>query len=404
MKIDLVDQDRFAQHGIPHEQLTWLRANAPVYWHQGEQEPGWPGFWAVTRHEHIAEVSRHPEIYSSHPRLCMFYEGTDEHVAVNQLMMFNQDPPEHTRKRGLVNRGFTVRAISALEDRIRTIADELITAALALLDSGRADFVRDIAAPLPIAVMCELLGAPREDQDKIFHWTSLMTGFDDPEFQTSQADGEAAAAEIYAYAQGLAEAWHRDPQDTLIGQLLQPDVNGDRLTDAEFNLFVLLLLVAGNETTRTSAAGGMQTFFEHPYAWGRLVADRGLLPTAVEEIIRWVTPVNMFRRTAVADTELGGTSIKTGDKVVVFYASGNRDERIFDDPFVFDIARDPNPHMGFGGGGPHFCLGAHLARVELRILFEQLLDRVPTIEPAGGIRRLRSNFLNGIKEMPVRRG
>ncbi|MGH3740905.1 MAG: cytochrome P450 [Micromonosporaceae bacterium] len=342
-------------------------------------------------------VSRHPEVFSSHERLALFDEPADEQLVLQRMMMLNQDPPAHTRKRSIVNRGFTPRAIGALEEHIRDICRRLVAEL-----GTEADFVRDIAAPLPLYVICELLGAPPEDRDKIFEWSNKLIGGDDPEFQASREDGVAAATELYAYANELAARRRDDPRDDIVTKLLQPGPGGQRLTGDEFELFVLLLSVAGNETTRNAASGGMLALFEHPGEWRRLLADRSLVGTAVDEVVRWVTPVNLFRRTAMQDIELGGQKIRTGDKVVVFYGSANRDMSVFDRPDVFDVGRDPNPHIGFGGGGPHFCLGAHLARLELNVLFETLLDAAPNIELSGNIRRLRSKFINGIKEMPVR--
>ena len=260
----------------------------------------------------------------------------------------------------------------------------------------------EIAAPLPLHVICELVGAPPEDRGWIFELSNKMVGFDDPEFRSAPEEGLQAAAEIYAYAGLLAQRRREQPADDIVTRLLQPDDAGEVLTTDEFNLFFLLLTVAGSETTRNAASGGMLAFFEHPGQWQRLLADPGLIPTAAEEIVRWVSPVNLFRRTAICDTELGGQPIAEGDKVVVFYASANRDEDVFADPQDFDIARDPNPHVGFGGGGPHFCLGRHLAALELRVLLQTLAERMPDIRPDGEVSRLRSNFLNGIKHMPVR--
>jgi cholest-4-en-3-one 26-monooxygenase len=395
--IDLVDPDVYARGGMPHDQFGWLREHEPVFWHEGDSERGWPGFWAVTRHEDVVHVSRHPELFSSSARLALFDELAEEDISLQRLMMLNQDPPEHSRRRSVVNRGFTPRAIGALELHIRDICRRLVDEVPA-----EADFVRDIAATLPLYVICELLGAPVEDRSKIFEWSNMLIGGDDPEFQRSREDGQEAAAQLYAYANELAAQRRESPRDDIVTKLLQPDEHGNELTEDEFDLFVLLLSVAGNETTRNAASGGMLALFEHPAQWRRLRDDAALAGTAVEEIVRWVTPVNLFRRTATRDTELRGRRIGEGDKVVVFYGSANRDENVFASPDVFDVGRDPNPHIGFGGGGPHFCLGAHLARLELRVLFETLLDSAPNIELSGNVRRLRSNFINGIKEMPVR--
>jgi cholest-4-en-3-one 26-monooxygenase len=390
--IDLVDQDHYAISGPPHEQLRWLRANEPVYRHEDE-----PDFWAVTRYEDVVHVSRHSDLFSSAKKLALFNEVTEEQRALQRLMMLNQDPPEHTRRRSLVNRGFTPRTIGALEQHIRDICDDLLDKC-----SGEADFVTEVAAPLPLYVICELLGAPVTDRDKIFNWSNRMIGAQDPDYASSPDEGGAAAMEVYAYANQLAAQRRANPRDDIVTKLIQPDEkSGETLGEDEFDLFVLLLVVAGNETTRNAASGGMLALFEHPEQWERLVADPTLAATASDEIVRWVSPVNLFRRTATADTVLGGQQIAEGDKVVVFYSSANRDTSVFPDAEVFDIGRDPNPHIGFGGGGAHFCLGNHLAKLELRVLFEQLARRYPRLRQTGEARRLRSNFINGIKELPV---
>ncbi|MET9064956.1 cytochrome P450 [Streptosporangium sandarakinum] len=397
MDINLVDQDLYAREGAPHDQFAWLRANDPVHRHDGG-DLGWPDFWAVTRHADVVQISRRPDLFSSSRKLALFDEMPEEQREFQRMMMLNQDPPEHTRRRSLVNRGFTPRVIGALEQHIRDICHDLVDEA-----RGRSsiDFVRDIAAPLPLYVICELLGAPVEDRDKLFTWSNQMIGAEDPDYAADPAEGRDAAAEVYAYANRLAAERREEPRDDIITKLLRPDDNGEVLDENEFDLFVLLLVVAGNETTRNAASGGMLALFEHPEQWRRLVADRALAGTAADEIVRWVSPVNLFRRTATADTVIGEQEVKEGDKVVVFYTSANRDEDVFADPGVFDIGRTPNPHIGFGGGGAHFCLGNHLAKLELRVLFEVLAERLPNLAQAGPARRLRSNFINGIKELPV---
>jgi cholest-4-en-3-one 26-monooxygenase len=398
-EINLVDPDSYQRGGAPHDQFAWLREHSPVYWHADGGDPAWPGFWAVTRHADIGRISRHPEVFSSRQRLVLFAETPEPEIEMQRLMMLNMDPPQHTRQRSFVNRGFTPRMIGRLAKHIREICDTLIDD---VVPRGEADFVTDIAAPLPLQVICELVGAPPEDRDWIFDLSNRLVGYDDPEFRHSPEDGMQAAAEIYAYADELAVRRREQPADDIVTSLLQPDESGETLTTSEFDLFFLLLTVAGNETTRKAASGGMLALFEHPGQWQRLLADRDLIPTAAEEIVRWVSPVNLFRRTALCDTELGGQAIAGGDKVVVFYASANRDEAVFDRPLDFDVARDPNPHIGFGGGGPHFCLGRHLAALELRVLLATLAERMPDIRLDGEVSRLRSNFLNGIKHMPVR--
>ncbi|WP_433497773.1 cytochrome P450 [Sphaerimonospora sp. CA-214678] len=398
MEFNLVDQDLYARRGAPYDQFRRLRANTPVFWHEGDAGRGRPGFWAITRHEDVVHVSRRSDLFSSFRRLALFDELPQAEIELQRLMILNQDPPEHTRRRSLVNRGFTPRVIGRMEEHIRDICRRLIDEVERLPE---VDFVRDVAAPLPLYVICELLGAPVEDRDKIFEWSNRLIGSEDPDYAATPEEGQAAAMEVYAYADALAAARREDPRDDIVTRLLRPDDSGEVLGQDEFNLFVLLLIVAGNETTRNAASGGMLAMFEHPAQWARLVADPSLAARAADEIVRWVSPVNLFRRTATADTEIRGQRIAEGDKVVVFYSSANRDEDVFDLPDVFDVGRDPNPHIGFGGGGAHFCLGNHLARLELKVLFETLARRFPDIRQIGAATRLRSNFVNGIKTLPV---
>jgi cholest-4-en-3-one 26-monooxygenase len=400
-EINLIDPDTYARGGPPHDQFRWLRENAPVYWHADGGRPEWPGFWAVTGLEDIAHISRHPEIFSSARRLVVFGENTQASIEAQRMMMLNMDPPQHTRQRAFVNRGFTPRMIARLEEHIVQICQALISDVLA---RGEVDFVTDVAAPLPLQVICELVGAPLDDRGRISELSNHLVGADDPEFQspTGERLQQAAATEIYAYAGDLAERRRAKPEDDIVTRLLQPDDAGEVLSEHEFDLFFLMLTVAGNETTRNAASGGMLALFEHPAQWQRLVRDPMLIPAAAEEIVRWVSPVNLFRRTATRDTELGGQRIAEGDKVVVFYASANRDERVFAAPDEFDVSRDPNPHIGYGAGGPHFCLGRHLAALELRVLLQTLAELAPGIAQTDDASRLRSNFINGIKHLPVR--
>ncbi|HUC27437.1 MAG TPA: cytochrome P450, partial [Streptosporangiaceae bacterium] len=321
--INLIDPDVYLRGGPPYAEFAWLRAHDPVFWHGDGGEPGWPGFWAVTRHSDIAQVSRHAEIFSSARRLCLFGEVPEEHIVLQRMMMLNMDPPQHTRQRAFVNRGFTPRMVGRLEEHIAHICHNLLDE---VQGAGTADFVTEIAAPLPLWVICELVGAPVEDRGRIFELSNLLIGSADPEFQAGQGAQQNAAAELYAYGAALAQRRRAEPADDIVTRLLQPDDEGESLSSDEFDMFFLLLTVAGNETTRNAAAGGMLALFEHPEQWQRLVEDPGLIPAAAEEIVRWVSPVNMFRRTATQDAELGGQRIAAGDKVVVFYASANRDE------------------------------------------------------------------------------
>lgn len=343
-------------------------------------------------------VSRHPEVFSSARRTVGFPELPEWLIEQRRRAMLDMDPPPHTRVRKFANRGFTPRMIGLLEDRITQICAGLLDD---VARRGAADFVSDIAAPLPVQVICELVGAAQEDRERLYQLTNrLMTPYD-PE-AGSVAVFTQAMAELIAYAGELGRLRRSQPRDDIVTQLLQPDEAGDALTEDEFRAFVILLILAGNETTRNAASGGMLAFFQHPDQWQRLLADPALIPTAAEEIVRWVTPINMFRRTATRDTVLGRQKIAEGDKVMLFYASANRDESVFADAHRFDIGRDPNPHLGFGGGGPHFCLGRHLAALELRIFLQALAKRMPGITLDGPVSRLRDRFINGIKHMPVR--
>jgi cholest-4-en-3-one 26-monooxygenase len=397
VEINLVDLNMYERAGPPHDQFAWLRAHAPVYWHAHGGAPGWPGFWAVTRHSDIEQVCRNPEVFSSARRSSNFYELPEAMLARRRLGILNADPPQHTRLRALVNRGFTPRMIGQLEQRITEICSGLLDE---VTRRGEADFAADIAAPLPVQVIGELVGAPPEDRPMLYELTKRMAGVDDREVG-SRAGYEQTVGEMAAYAAGLAERRRQQPRDDIVTRLLMPDDETDELTAAEFAGFFLTLIVAGGETTRNAASGGMLACFQHPEQWQRLLANPALIPAAAEEIVRWVSPINQQRRTATRATELGGQKIAEGDKVVMFYTSANRDEDIFANPNEFDIGRDPNPHLGFGHG-PHFCLGRHLAALELRILLQAIAEKMPAITLDGEISRLRSNFINGIKHMPVR--
>ena len=392
--IDLCDAGRFV-NGVPHEELTYLRQHVPVFWHK---EPlGGRGFWAVTKYADVVSISRDPATFSSATGTNIF-EVHGEELATIQSMLINMDPPGHGKYRRLVNRGFTPRMVAALEPHIRdltrTIVDDVAR-------KGTCDFVAEVAAELPLLVIAEFLGLPEEDRRKVYDWSNRLIGFDDPEFQTDFNDGKLAAMEVWAYASELAERRRRAPGDDLVSQLLQGDIDGERLSEKDFTNFFLLLAVAGNETTRNLVAAGMLALIQHPEERARLLADMSLLPSAVEEMLRWVTPVIHFRRTAQRDVELRGQKIAKGDKVVMFYPSANRDEDVFPHPFKFDVGRTPNDHLAFGIG-EHFCMGANLARLEIRLMFEELLTRLPDMELAGPVERLRSNFIGGVKRMPVR--
>src|SRR5215471_2306337 len=393
--VELFDPDAYAG-GVPHETFARLRREAPVYRHD---QPGASPFWAVTRYRDIVAVSRDWATYSSERRGALLREPGEEELATQRLMMLNMDPPRHSKLRALVNKGFTPRMIAVLTDPVRRVCDELIDTVSA---RGTCDFVTEIAAELPLQVIAELLGIPQADRHQVFEWSNTMVGADDPEWRGSPEDAQNAAMSMYAYANDLALQRKDSPREDLVSVLMQAEVDGEELTEMEFDLFFLLLAVAGNETTRNLISGGMLALIQHPDQWRRLLDDRSLLPTAVEELLRWVTPVMQFQRTAQRDTEIAGVPIAEGERVAMFYVSANRDETVFDRPEVFDVGRTPNDHVAFGAGGPHHCLGNALARLEIRVMFEELLARAPGIELTGEPRKLRSNFLNGIKAMPVR--
>ncbi|HEY2302855.1 MAG TPA: cytochrome P450 [Acidimicrobiales bacterium] len=397
--IDLLDLDRFTE-GVPHEWFTYLRHHAPVYRHP---EPDGPGFWVLTKHADVVAVGRDARTFSSEQDLGGVVGLADVEVRgdFNEggRMMLTMDPPDHTRYRKLVNRGFTPRMIAQLEPHIREITGQVIDRAVGL---GECDFVVDVASELPLQVIAELMGIPVEDRSKIFTWSNRMIGSFDPEYRVSEEAVNEARIEMFMYAHALGERRRSQPGEDIITKLLAADVDGDELSEMDFNLFFLLLAVAGNETTRNTMGHGMNAFIENPAQYAKLVGNPSLMPTAIEEMLRWASPVMYFRRNVIRDTEIGGEQIRSGDKVTIWYVSANRDEDVFDDPFFFDIERSPNEHVAFGGGGPHHCLGANLARMQLRVFWEEMVRRVPSVEPLGGPSRLRSNFVAGIKHLPVR--
>jgi cholest-4-en-3-one 26-monooxygenase len=400
VSIDLIDPDTFAE-GLPLEQFATMRESAPVFWH--DQKGAWgDGFWVVTRHADVQEVSRTPEVFSSYERGALLHTGEaqdeDQALEMTRMLMLNMDPPEHSQYRNIVQRAFTPRVIKALEPRLEEFAKDIVDRAIA---KKEGDFVKDVAAELPLLAICELLGVPAEDRGIIFDLSNRLIGFDDPEFRTSPDDAQIASAEMYMYADGIAEARRACPADDIASKLLAAEVDGGALTQEQFDTFFLLLSVAGNETTRNAISHGMQAFFDNPDQWELFKKERPL-DTAVEEIIRWGTPVMQFQRTALSDYELGGQTIRKGDRVAIYYSAANRDETALAEPDRFDVTRADNEHIAFGGGGPHFCLGANLARAEIRIMFDVIADRMPDIRPLGPPRTLRSMFINGIKEIPVK--
>jgi cholest-4-en-3-one 26-monooxygenase len=395
--IDLTDPDAFVT-GVPHDWFARLRKEAPVYWHADDESVG-GGFWAVTSYEHCATVNRDWETFSS-MRGAVFLPDLPQAVLEQQrLLMINMDPPLHTRHRLLVNKGFTPRMVAALEKQTRARAGAILDRVAA---EGECDFVVDVAGELPLQVIADLMGVPHEDRHKMFDWSNRMMGAQDPEFALSDEDRASASLELCLYAANLAAERRLDPHQDLISVLTHAEVDGERLSEGEITLFFLMLSIAGNETSRNVISHGLVALLEHRDQLEALRADRALMGSAIEEMLRWTSPAMHFRRTATHATELGGERIAEGDKIVFWHISANRDEAVFADPFTFDIRRSPNNHMAFGSGGPHFCLGANLARMETRVMFEELLDRFTELEIVGDVERLRSTFVNGIKHIPLR--
>jgi cholest-4-en-3-one 26-monooxygenase len=393
-EINLVDPDIWVR-GVPHEAFRVLREKAPVFW---QEYPGSQGFWAISRYEDLVAISKNHQTFSSHRGGTILRDLPPEDLANTQTIMLNMDPPQHSKYRKLVSQGFTPRMTTRLERRIREMTAQILDRVTPL---GRCDFVRDVAAELPLLVIAELIGVPLEDRAKVFEWSNRLIGFDDPEFHNSAEAGMHAAAELWMYANELAEKRKKEPRDDLVSVLANSEVDGERLSEVEFDSFFLLLAVAGNETTRNLISGGMQALIEHPDQWKRLKENPGLLNTAVEEMLRWVSPVIHFRRTLTRPAEVRGVKMNEGDKVAIYYVSANRDEAVFENAMSFDVGRTPNNHIAFGIG-EHFCLGANLARLEIRVMFDEIIKRMPDMELAAPVRRLRSNFINGVKEMQVR--
>ena len=401
---DFTDPD-VLQHRVPLPEFAELRATEPVHW--VSQRPGIAGFadegyWAVTRHADVRYVSTHPELFSSttNTAIIRFNERIErDAIDAQRLILLNMDPPEHTRVRQIVQRGFTPRAIRALEDNLRRRA--LAIAANAAARNGPFDFVTEVACELPLQAIAELIGIPQEDRLRIFEWSNKMISYDDPEYAITEEVGQESAMELIAYAMNMSADRKQCPAKDIVTTLVAAADEGNLASD-EFGFFVLMLAVAGNETTRNAITHGMHAFLTHPDQWELYKAERP--STTAEEIVRWATPVNSFQRTATQDTELGGKQIKKGDRVGIFYAAANHDPEVFENPDVFDITRDPNPHLGFGGGGPHYCLGKSLAVLEIDLIFNAIADAMPNLRAAGDPRRLRSAWINGVKELQVTLG
>jgi cholest-4-en-3-one 26-monooxygenase len=401
--LDFTDPDLVLQ-GLPHDEFRAARETAPVRWVEQEQmardgmsaESG-NGYYALTRHADVAAVSKNSKVFSSweNGAIIRFPEGIErEMVEMQRVIIINQDAPEHTHTRRIVSRAFTPRAVGGLEEVMHERAKTIVRGAL---EKGEVDFVTEVAAELPLQLIADLLGVPQEDRGKLFEWSNLMMSGEDPEF-AGQSD--IAAAEILGYAMGMAADRLANPREDLVTQLVHADKDGRGLTEDEFGYFVIALTVAGNETTRNAMSHGMNAFLDHPDQWELFKRER---PTAtmVDEVIRWATPVNVFQRTALEDIDLNGVQVKKGQRVGLFYGAANFDPAVFADPYSFDIVRDPNPHLSFGGHGAHYCIGANLARMEVGAIFNALADIAPNVARKSPPDRLRHSWINGIKRLEV---
>jgi cholest-4-en-3-one 26-monooxygenase len=396
---DFTDPDLYAKR-LPVAELAELRRAAPIWWNEQPLDTGGfhdGGFWVVTRHKDVKEVSRRSDVFSSREKNVTPRFDDDrapDFLERSRFALINMDAPQHTRLRKLISRGFTPRAIARLRDDLDERAQRIAKDAAA---SGSGDFVEQVASELPLQAIAGLVGVPLEDRKMLFDWSNRMVGDDDPEF--AHLNGNRASLELVSYAMQLAAHKARCPGKDIVTDLIAADVDGEKLSDDEFAFFVVLLTVAGNETTRNSITQGMLAFTEHPDQWERFKADRPA--TAADEIVRWATPITSFQRTALVDTELGGVAIKEGQRVVMFYRSANFDEDVFEEPHRFDILRTPNPHLGFGGAGAHFCIGAHLARMTIDLMFNAIADHMPDLTGISAPERLRSGWVNGVKHWQV---
>ena len=411
--INLLDLGLF-ERGEAHEAFRILRREAPVYWHPGTAELN--GFWSITRYDDIRFVSSHPELFSSAkgisgPGLRNPEALPNVNTQPGGVSIITMDPPRHVKLRRLVNRGFTPRAVNAMEPRIRHITNTILDR---IADRSSCDFVLDVASQLPLAVICGLMGLEEQHWPLMFQLTNRTLGAADPEYQVdvvAEEERGSLAAQLRTSMAGRAQMMafftealaqrRKEPGDDLVSILLQSEVDGERLEDFDILAFCFLLILAGNETTRNAISGGLQVLCQHPAERARLQADPSLMDSAMEEILRWTSPLHHMSRRATEEVVLRGRKIHKGDAVLMWYPSANRDEDVFVDPYRFDITREPNDHLAFGHH-EHFCLGAGFAKKEMKVMFEELFRRYPDIQLDGAPERLRSNFINGIKRLPVR--
>ncbi len=391
--IDLTDASVW-EKAAPHDWLDLLRSEDPVHWHP---ETDGPGFWALTRHDDVRRVSVSPGEFSSYVGGPLRLDLDGDGLAQLRMVIIGMDPPEHRNFRNIVSKAFNPRMIARLEQSLRAETKRVIGE---LRDAGRCEFVTDVAARIPMWSISELMGVPEADRHRLYTLSHALIDDQDPEVAPTPETAMEASIEIYGYASEMAARERANPSGSLTSDLLAAEVDGRKLTDMEYTLFFMFLIVAGNETTRTATSHGLLTLLEHPDALERLICEPELMPGAVEEMLRWEPPIHHFRRTATTEVQLGGKTISAGDKVLMWYPASNRDPDVFDDPHTFLIDRTPNLQQSFGIG-EHFCLGANLARLSLRLLFTELLGTVENIALEAPSRRLHSNLINGIKEMRI---
>ncbi|BBZ64191.1 cytochrome P450 [Mycolicibacterium monacense] len=385
---------------LPVAELAELRKSEPVHWVDvpgGTGGFGDKGYWLVTKHADVKDVSKRNDVFGSSPDGAIPVwpqDMTRDAIDLQKAVLLNMDAPQHTRLRKIISRGFTPRAVGRLEDELRARAQKIAETAAA---EGAGDFVEQVSCELPLQAIAELLGVPQDDRDKLFRWSNEMTAGEDPEY--ADVDPAMSSFELITYAMKMAEERAKNPTEDIVTKLIEADIDGEKLSDDEFGFFVVMLAVAGNETTRNSITHGMIAFSQNPDQWELYKKERP--ETAADEIVRWATPVSAFQRTALEDTELGGVQIKKGQRVVMSYRSANFDEEVFENPYQFDILRNPNPHVGFGGTGAHYCIGANLAKMTINLIFNAIADKMPDLKPIGQPERLKSGWLNGIKHWQV---
>jgi cholest-4-en-3-one 26-monooxygenase len=388
------------REGLPVAELAEVRQADPVHWVDvpgGTGGFGDNGYWLVTKHADVKDVSKRNDVFGSSPdgAIPVWPQTmTRDNIDLQKSVMLNMDAPHHTRLRKIISRGFTPRAVGRLQDELAQRAQNIAKTAAA---EGSGDFVEQVSCELPLQAIAGLLGVPQDDRDKLFRWSNEMTGADDPEF--ADVDPAVSSMELIMYAMAMADERGKNPTDDIVTTLIQADIDGEKLSDDEFGFFVIMLAVAGNETTRNSITHGMIAFADNPDQWELYKKERP--ETAADEIVRWATPVSAFQRTAHEDTELAGVQIKKGQRLVMSYRSANFDEEVFGNPHTFNILRNPNPHVGFGGTGAHYCIGANLARMTINLIFNAVADHTPNLKPVSEPERLRSGWLNGIKHWQV---